>query len=140
MKYGILVGFMLLGFSVYSQSIIGTWQLTEERTCFESNIKESDTEKELLADMKSSGNSSVARLIKFDKKGMGQDGIFSVGKKKGADMSEFKYSVNAQELLLLDPKSGIITQQLVIDQLSESTLKVHNGKNECETKTFSRVK
>jgi len=140
MKYVILTGLMLLGFLSKAQSIIGTWQLTEEKTCFENNIKEGETEKELLLEMKSSGNTSVARIIRFDKKGTGEDGIFSVGEKKGADMGTFKYTIKDQELLLLDGKSGIMTQQLVIDQLTESTLKVHNGKNECEVKTFTRIK
>jgi len=63
-----------------------------------------------------------------------------VGSKKGADMANFKYTIKGQELLLLDGKSGIMTQQLVIDQLTESTLKVHNGKNECEVKIFTRIK
>jgi Lipocalin-like domain len=140
MKYAILLGLILLADIGQAQTIIGTWQLTEEKTCFESNIKESETEKELLPQMNSSGNSSVARIIKFDKKGNGEDGIFSVGKKKGAGMSEFKYTVKDNVLALLDGKSGIMTQQLIIDELTASTLKVHNGKNECETKVFSRVK
>ncbi|NOT74541.1 MAG: hypothetical protein HOP08_06390 [Cyclobacteriaceae bacterium] len=140
MKYGILILLVMAGYICQAQAIIGTWQLIDEKTCFESNIKESETEKELLPMMKSSGTSSVAKLIRFDKKGAGEDGIFSAGRKKGSDMSSFKYTINGQELLLLDIKSGIMTQQLIIDELSQSTLKVHNAKNECETKTFSRIK
>ncbi|CAN5411048.1 hypothetical protein BH09BAC3_BH09BAC3_04950 [soil metagenome] len=140
MKYVILTGLMLLVYLSKAQSIIGTWQLSEEKTCFENNIKESETEKELLPAMKSSGHSSVARIIRFGKKGTGEDGIFSVGEKKGAGMATFKYAIHGQELLLLDEKSGIMTQQLVIDQLTESILKVHNAKNECEVKTFTRIK
>ncbi len=140
MKYSLLAALMILCGLSQAQSIVGTWQLLEEKTCFESNMKESETEKELLPAMQSSGNSSVARLIKFDKKGNGEDGIFSVGKKKGADMASFKYTVHGQELLLLDAKSGLMIQQLIIDELSDGTLKVHNGKNECEKKTFSRIK
>ena len=140
MKYSLFTVLMLLGSLSQAQSLVGTWQLTEEKTCFQSNIKESETEKELLPMMNSSGNSSVARLIKFDKKGNGEDGIFSVGKKKGAGMASFKYTVHSNELLLLDAKSGIMTQQLIIDELSESTLRVHNAKSDCETKTFSKIK
>jgi hypothetical protein len=140
MKYTFLTVLILLGGLSQAQSLVGTWQLTEEKTCFESNMKESETEKELLPMMNSSGNNSVARIIKFDKKGNGEDGIFSVGKKKGAGMSDFKYTVHSNELMLLDAKSGLMTQQLIIDELSESTLKVHNAKSDCETKTFSRIK
>lgn len=145
MRYWILVCFALLGWQSQAQAIVGTWQLTDEKTCFQSEMKEggkekeSETEKELLPAMGSTGN-SVARIIRFDKKGNGEDGIFSTGVKRGADMSVFKYKINGLELLMLDGKSGMMTQELVIDTLTQSTLKVHNAKKDCEIKTFSRIK
>ena len=139
MKYVIMIFCVLLGFGIQAQSLVGSWQLTEEKTCFESQIAESDTEKELRKDMGSSMN-AVARIIKFDKKGNGEEGIFSVGSKKGSGMRSFAYKVNGAELLLLDKKSGMMTQQLIVDELSSSTLKIHVATKDCETKTFSRIK
>lgn len=139
MKTLIMGGLVMVGYHLQAQSIVGTWQLTDEKTCFESEIKESDTEKELLKDMGSSCN-TVARVIRFDKKGSGDEAVFSQGVKKGANKNAFKYKVNGQELLLLDIKSGIMTQQWVIDSLSVAGLKIHNAKKDCETKTFSRIK
>ena len=143
MKTWIVLCFVLIVWQSKAQSIIGSWQLTEEKTCFESemeNMKKSDTEKDLEKSMGGSGQQSVARVIKFDKKGGGEDGIFSTGKKKAADMSTFKYKINGNELDLLDAKSGIITQRLVIDELTDSSLKVHSAVKDCETKFFTRIK
>jgi Lipocalin-like domain len=125
---------------VHAQSIVGTWQQTDKKTCFDAQIKESDTEKELLPMMGSDSQTSVAKLISFDAKGRGEEAIFSEGSKKGTSKNAFTYKVNGQQLILTDKKSGIITQQFVIDELSESTLRVHDAKQDCETRAFSKVK
>lgn len=120
------------------QSIVGTWQLVDEKTCFQSQMKESDTELELKDGMGAS-RQSVARVITFSKKGTYQEGIFSQGKKKGIDMKKSDYSITGQELLLLDKKSGMATQRFIIDELSASTLRFHNALKDCEVKTFTRI-
>ena len=125
--------------SAQAQSIVGTWQQVEEKTCLTSQFEQSDTEKELLQGFGSTQN-AVAKLIKFGIKGTGEEGIFSKGKKKGSAMNGFMYQVNGQELLLLDKKSGIMTQRFIIDELSVSTLKVHNASKDCEVRSFSRIK
>src|SRR3954467_3093122 len=105
MKIWIASCFALIVWQAKAQNIVGTWQLTDEKTCFESemeNVKKSDTEKELEKSMGGNGQQSVARVIKFDRKGGGEDGIFSTGKKKAADMATFKYKINGNELDLLD--------------------------------------
>ena len=122
-----------------AQSIIGTWQVTEKKTCFEAQMTESETEKELRKDMGST-RSGVARLITFKKNGSGEEGIFSTGIKKADDKTSFKYSLKGTELQLLDKKSGIMTQQLVIDELTATKLRFHLSGKECETKTLSRIK
>lgn len=143
MKIWIASCFALIVFQSQAQNIVGTWQLAEEKTCFKSemeNMKKSDAEKELEQSMGSDGQTSVARVIKFGRKGEGQDGIFSSGRRKAADLSEFRYKINGKELDLMDSKSGIITQRLVIDELTETSLKVHNASKDCEAKSFIRIK
>ena len=145
MKYIMIVCFAAVIIQSHGQTIVGTWQLSDEKTCFQSEMKdsgmkESDTEKELLAQMGGSSQGSVARHISFDAKGRGQEGVFSSGKKKGSGMNSFKYKINGQELLLLDAKSGIMTRQLVIDTLVQSTLRFHDAKKDCESRTFTRIK
>lgn len=131
--------FMLaLGHLSWSQSLVGSWQLIEEKTCFQSTIKESDTELELKDGMGAS-RQAVARMIIFSEKGKGEEGIFSQGKKRGSDMNKFNYRVTDQELQFLDRKSGMATQRFIIDELSATTLRFHNALKDCEVKTFTRV-
>lgn len=122
----------------FGQSLIGTWQLIEDKTCFQSQMQESDTELELKDGMGASRN-SVAKMVTFSKKGDYEEGIFSQGKKKGSDIKKYDYRVSGQELQLLDKKSGMATQRFIIDELSASTLRLHNAMKDCEIKIFTRV-
>ena len=139
MRIWLLAGLVLSCGMAGAQSLVGTWQLTDEKTCFEKELAKSETEKELEKDMGGS-RTSVARLIRFDKKGGGEEGVFSSGRKKAAGMNSFRYKVDGKDLLLLDIKSGIATQQFVIDTLTDSRLSIHNAIKDCEIRTFTRVK
>jgi len=130
----------LISWPALSQSLEGTWQLTDSKTCFQTEMKESDTEKELEPMMGNDSKSSVAKLIIFKKDGSGQEGIFATGKKKGSDMNNFQYKVIGQELHFIDKKSRMITQRFAIDELTEASLKIHDAAKECESKTFVKVK
>ncbi|MBA4144271.1 MAG: hypothetical protein C0523_00800 [Cytophaga sp.] len=147
MKYLIILGFVLSAMLVQAQTITGTWQLTEEKTCFQSSLGETmnglnttETEKELTPMMGESSASSVAKLIRFDNKGKGEEGIFNRGKRKGTAMEAFRYQIKDNELQFLDKKSGIITERYIIDELTYSTLRFHDAKKECEIKVFSKIK
>ncbi len=120
------------------QAIVGKWQLTEDKSCIESQIGQSETEKELSSAMGSSRN-AVARLIIFRKDGTGEEGVFSAGRKKGSDMMPFKWKIDGTQLNLMDKKSGIITQRFLLDELGSSTLRIHNAMRECEVKVFTRI-
>lgn len=139
MKKLLFVLLTVISVQLNAQSVIGTWQLVEEQTCLQVQFEKSDTEKELEQSMGSSKN-AVAKLIRFEKKGTGEEGIFSQGNKKGTGMNSFRYSIQGNELRFLDKKSGIITQRFVIDEMTESNLKIHNAMKDCEVKSFSRVK
>jgi hypothetical protein len=140
MKYFFCIVAVTALAGVQAQSIVGTWQQVENKTCFESQLPESETEKELEKDMGGSSQSSVAKLIHFGDKGGGEEGIFSKGKKKGNSMNEFRYTVNGQQLQLLDKKSGIIMQRFIIEELTDVSLKIHDALKECEVRSFTRVK
>lgn len=147
MKYLITMGLALGTFLIQAQTITGTWQLTEEKTCFQSSLDDtmnglntSETEKELTPMMGESGASSVAKLIRFDTKGKGEEGIFNRGKRKGTAMEAFRYQIKGSELQFLDKKSGIITERYIIDELTSSSLRFHDAKKECEVKVFSKIK
>ena len=140
MKNLLTLGLVLISWPALSQSLVGTWQLTDNKTCFQAEMKESETEKELESMMGSNSKSSVAKLIIFKKDGSGQEGIFSTGKKKGSSMNDFRYKVSGQELHFVDKKSGLITQRFVIEELTETSLKIHDAVKECESKAFVRAK
>jgi len=144
MKYLFILGFVFSAALSLAQSITGTWQLTDEKTCFQSSMsetmKQSDTEKELSSQMGSSSASSVARLIRFDAKGKGEEGVFNTGKKKGSSMEPFRYQVKGSELQFLDKKSGMITERYIIEELTDVTLRFHDAKKDCEIKEFTKVK
>jgi hypothetical protein len=139
MKYPVSVFFILAFACVKAQSIVGTWQQVGETSCIQTELKESETEKELLPAMGGTQN-SVAKLIRFFEKGGGEEGIFSKGSKKGSGMNAFQYKVIGQELQFLDKRSGIITQRFIVDELTEGSLKIHNAMKDCEARTFTRVK
>jgi hypothetical protein len=140
MKTFFAVGLALITWPALAQSLEGTWQLSSSKTCFQTDMKESDTEKELEGMMGSNSKSAVAKMIVFKKDGTGEEGIFSAGKKKGSSMNPFHYKVSGQELLFTDKKSGIITQRFAIEELTETSLKIHDAMKECEAKTFVKVK
>jgi len=140
MKTLFVLIFALIAMTSYSQSIQGTWQMTESKTCFQTNMKESETEKELAPMMGGNSTSTVAKLITFNKDGSGKEGIFSVGRKKGEEMESFRYKFSGQELNFVDKKSGMILHRFVVDELTETSLKIHDAVKECETKAFTRVK
>ena len=139
MKYLLSVVLTAMAATGYTQSIIGTWQQTDKRTCLQTELKESETEKELLPSMGGTAN-AVAKIIRFDAKGKGSEGIFSEGSRKGSSMNDFQYKIDGQSLQLLDKKSGIITSQFIVDELTDTTLRIHNAMKDCEGRTFTRVK
>ncbi len=138
MRYLIMFVISLAALSASGQSIVGVWQLTDQKPCIEEQIERSETENELLASFGSSSQ-SVAVLIRFDEKGKGKTGIYSTGDKKSKDKESLEYRVSGDELQFLDKKSGIIKERFVIDELTSVTLKLHRVDRDCEVRTYIRV-
>lgn len=124
-----------------SAPLTGAWQISSERTCFQEQVgeAESDTEKELLSNFGAS-REGVARIIRFQENGTGEEAIFTVGKRRGEKMRAFRYRLNGNELLLLDKKSGMMTQKLIIEELSAGVLRFHLEAKDCEVKELTRIK
>jgi hypothetical protein len=78
-------------------------------------------------------------MITFSKKGTAEEGIYSQGKKKGTDTNKFNYNVIDNELQFLDKKSGMATQRFIIDEITHTTLRIHNVLKDCEIKTYTRI-
>jgi hypothetical protein len=91
--------------------------------------------------MGSSSATSVAQVMTLDAKGGGGDEmIMLAGKKKAATKNSFKYRVSGQELQFLDKRSGLVTERWVIEELTDTSLKVHDAARDCETKTYLKIK
>lgn len=145
MKTLVSITLIAIAIGANAQSIVGKWQLSEQKTCFEatmaeSEMKESDTEKELTASMSSSSATTVARVMQLDDDGKGEEGIFSAGKKKASSKTAFRYQVSDNEFFILDKKSGLVTQRWIIDELTETSLKMHDAVKECEIKIYLKAK
>ncbi|HZY81631.1 MAG TPA: hypothetical protein VFE50_19040 [Cyclobacteriaceae bacterium] len=139
MKTLVITSLVVLAVNAQAQSIVGKWQLSDHKTCFQAEMKESDTEKELTSAMSSTSMTSVARVMTLDEKGGGEEGIFSTGKKKATSKTAFRYQATDSEFFILDKKSGLVTQRWVIDELTATSLKIHDSAKECETKSFIKV-
>ena len=126
--------------TAHAQSIVGKWQLSEQKTCFQAEMKESETEKELAGSMGGSSATGAARVMTLDAKGNGEDGVMSVGKKKASSKETFKYQVTGSEFQVLDKKSGLVVERWVIDELTDTSLKMHDAAKDCETKAYMKVK
>lgn len=140
MKTLLLIAFTGLSITGFSQSIVGKWQLSETKTCFQAEMKESETEKELTASMGSSSATGVARVMTLEEKGTGEEGVMSAGKKKASSKESFRYQVSGAEFQKLDKRSGLVVSRWIIDELSETTLKIHDAVKDCETKTYLKIK
>jgi len=132
--------FVCAGSMAFGQSIVGRWQLSEQKTCFQAEMKESDTEKELTAAMGTSSATGVARVMTLDEKGKGEEAVVSVGKKKATSKETFTYQVSGSEFQVLDKKSGLVTKRWIIDELTATSLTMHDAARDCETKTYTKVK
>ncbi len=136
----LIVTIVWLGWaSICFGQLEGTLQLTEEKTCFQSEMKESDTEKE-LKDAMGASRSAIGKVLVFDSKDGVQESIKSQGKKKGTNVTNYKYQLAGNELQFVDKKSGLITQRYIIDELTFETMRLRNAQRECETKTYVRAK
>ena len=140
MKILFLITLVTVSIAAQAQSIVGRWQLSEQKTCFQAEMKESDTEKELTAAMGASSATGVARVMTLDEKGKGEEAVVSVGKKKVTSKETFTYQVSDSEFQVLDKKSGLVTKRWVIDELTATSLTMHDAARDCETKTYTKVK
>jgi len=73
-------------------------------------------------------------------KGGGEEGVMSTGKKKASSKASFRYQVSGSEFQFLDKKSGLVTSRWVIDELTDTSLKMHDAARTCETKSYLKVK
>jgi ABC-type uncharacterized transport system permease subunit len=114
------------------QSLVGTWQLSKQTNCLESEV--SDTTKmdaDVMREFSSKSNRSPKVMI-FRADNTGEENIRTMNKKKVAQVKKFLYKFDGTTIYLLDKKSRLITGSLIVDELTSDSLVYHTAGKVCE--------
>src|SRR5690349_11980871 len=125
---------LVLSFAFFlanGQSLVGTWQLTKQLNCLESEV--SDTTKanaDMMKEFSSKSNRSPKVMI-FRPDNTGEENIRTIDKKKNAQVKKFLYKYDGSTIYLLDKKSRLITGSLIVDELTSDSLVYHTAGKVC---------
>ncbi len=142
MKIFMILAALVLFYSpTFSQSIVGTWQLTKQSNCMSDELApESDDEEELLLDMNGMSNRDIPLTIEFKDNNSGSENLHTINSKKKSKYKSFMFKFDGDNLYILDKKSQTISAAYMIDQLSSDSLIYSNASRPCETRVFVRLK
>ena len=135
-KILIVSSLLFLTFKASAQSILGTWQLTKQENCIESELGDNGS----LADEMKSMLSPGAQILRFRDKGIGDESTRILTRKRNANRSNFLYKLNGSALLILDKKSQTLTDTYLVDKLTADTLILSNSSRPCEMRFFIKIK
>jgi hypothetical protein len=114
------------------QSLVGTWQLTKQANCLESEVSDtSKTDATMMKDFSSKSNRSPKVLI-FRADNTGEENIRTLEKRKPNQLKKFLYKFDGTTIYLLDKKSRLITGSLIVDTLTSDSLVYHAAGKACE--------
>jgi hypothetical protein len=123
-----------------SQSVVGTWQITKQSNCLESEV--SDTlkmDEDVMAEFSSKSNRSP-KVVSFNSDNTGEEAIKTMDKKKSSSVKKFHYKQDGSTIYILDKKSRLITSSLVIETLTSDSLVYHPAGKACERIFLVRTK
>jgi Lipocalin-like domain len=124
---------------LYSQSIVGEWQLVKQSTCMEENMKPlADSTQQLVNDMKSRG-SATASTITFKDNQAGEESTRILNSRKSGYSKNFLYKFDGEMLMVLDKRSRTITDNYIVEKFSTDSLILANASRPCETKIFLKI-
>ena len=137
----ILAALVYSSLPVFSQSIIGTWQLMKQSNCMGDELTpDSSDEEELLLDMSTMSSRDIPLTIEFKANNSGTENLHTYNSKKKSKYRSFLFKFDGDNLYILDKKSQTISAAYMIDQLSADSLIYSNISRPCETKVFVRLK
>lgn len=140
MKTLAILAIALCPLSVMGQSIVGKWQLMKESTCIENEIvEESDTEDELVADMKSRSRGEM-QVLTFKDKNAVEENTKIINKRKSYNSKSMLYKFTGTTLHILDKRSQTIIDSFSVEKLSADSLIISNTQRACDTKVFVKIK
>ena len=122
-----------------SQSLVGTWQVIKQTNCLESEVSDtSKTDAELMKEFSSKSNLSPKVMI-FRSDNSGEEGTKTIDKKKTSNVKKFMYKYDGTSIYLLDKKSHLIVNSLIVDILTSDSLEYHTSGRNCETVVLART-
>lgn len=134
------VFFALLPLTSWAQDIRGTWQLVKQSECISSELpEESETEAELVSDMKSRSN-QTATIIRLRDKGAGEQAGRVLGRKKTKDNRNFLYRFDGDNLHILDKKSRTLTDTYLVEKITRDSLILSDASRPCDLKILLRIR
>ena len=133
---------MILSFSfclANSQSLIGTWQITRVTNCLEEEVSDSSkTDTDMMKDFASKSNRSP-KVVSFKADNSGEEKIKTLEKKRSSSVKKFHYKHDGTNIYILDKKSHLLINTLIIDTLTADSLVYHTTDKTCEKTFFVRT-
>ncbi len=141
MKALMIIALVFTTSTIFSQSIVGIWQLTKQSNCMSDELSpSSEDEQDLLLDMASMSNRDIPLTIEFKSNNSGTENLHTINTRKQSKYKSFLFKFDGENLYILDKKSQTISVAYTIDRLSADSLIYSNASRPCETKVFVRLK
>jgi hypothetical protein len=123
-----------------SQSLVGTWQLTKQTNCLESEVSDTTaTDADMMKQFSSKSSNRSPKVMVFRSDNTGEENVRVLNKKKPDQIKKFLYKFDGTTIYLLDKKSRLITGSLIVDELTSSSLVYHTAGKVCEQVTLVRT-
>lgn len=114
------------------QSLVGTWQLTKQTNCLESELSDTvKTDPDMMKEFSSKSNRSP-KVVIFRADNSGEQSIKTMEKKKVSNIKKFLYKFDGTTIYILDKKSRLITTSLIVDTLTTDSLVYHTAGKVCD--------
>lgn len=123
-----------------SQSLVGTWQITKQTNCLENEVSDSSKMDENVMREFSSKSLRSPKVVSFNSDNSGEERIKTMDKKRASNVKKFHYKHDGKNIYILDKKSRLITNSLVIETLTSDSLVYHTAGRACEKIFFVRTK
>jgi len=123
-----------------SQSLLGTWHVTEQTNCMEIEVSDTVEMDENILREFSSKSTPSPKVVSFYADNLGEESIKSLHKKRAVQVKKFHYKHDGTNIYILDKKSRLLVSSLIIDTLTSDSLAYHTAGRACEKTFFIRVK
>ena len=139
MKTILTIFCLCLSATLYSQSLVGEWQLIKQSTCMEQKLPAvSDSTQDLINDMKSR-STATASTVTFKDNQSGEESTRILNSRKNGYSKNFLYKFDGESLMVLDKRSRTITDNFIVEKFSADSLILANASRPCETKIFLKI-